>query len=1031
MAASSTDAKLAEVIERVFRMTLTAPGDDAASASARGDRPLYLESLAQELVMEGAEPPFAVSPDQLERALFARLSTPTDQLGSWSSDPEAAPVRWLMRSYARARSETRKTRSRDEAYAEALAAALATCRELCVSYVGLLLNPAMRGTFPQPPEAELRGALQLYDELVDVPEGAPPGFLEEFGARHGDDDPAALSATLEPLLAELANGVRKTSILGEYLKPLTLLCQLVASKPVAECVARHPRWCPATRNNGRAFEDESLLGPFFALGALPDPVDELAPAQPNVRETLFTNLDRRGAIESTYSTSRAAVGVARDGLYQCLYGMLRHGGESREGVVRWLACACDENAGRSKMQIQPLSCASHSGATNAAAVALRLATPFSDPSSGKFKKIDADYARSLKCRIDLGECTRLAADLEEARRDREDAGSAVNARAEPYGFICECFFLASRLNHLGFIKCAAEHTQLARELQERSSQMNDVEGMRESWAASVPGGPNAFQQAQFDRRVEEMKGELERCKQNYTMFDATLQDPKVLEEQMRFYRLTLKWLEWVACGGENGRAWHYREGDWGLSSDSILPETVPRSWALLPEYILDDVAEFLLYACRFVIRGSNPMFFENQGVAVMEDLLEVFILLLGSPTYVKNPYLRAKFVEIVRDWLPREPVKETGSYSSLADMFDQPLPRMYLVPAILRLYVDIEFTGAANQFYDKFNVRFQIGEICEYLWTEEEHRKTWARLAKKDAAFYMRFLNMLINDAIWLLDESMKKLPELREYYAEAASSFTGLSERERQERDSANRQNERALRSDLMLAKVHVGMMGYTSKDIASPFLVPEMVERVAAMLNYFLLYLAGPERKKLKFADRDKMKELNWDPPEMLGMIVDVYLHLFNADENGAFVAAVASDGRSYRDEVMVETANVLRQLGLRDDASIRAFEDLAERARMAHAAAEEEEAELGDFPDEFLDPILCTPMEDPVRLPSGEAMERSSIMRHLLTESRNPFNRQPLEEKDLVADDELRGRIEAWKAERRAARAAERKKSAAEGA
>ena len=29
-------------------------------------------------------------------------------------------------------------------------------------------------------------------------------------------------------------------------------------------------------------------------------------------------------------------------------------------------------------------------------------------------------------------------------------------------------------------------------------------------------------------------------------------------------------------------------------------------------------------------------------------------------------------------------------------------------------------------------------------------------------------------------------------------------------------------------------------------------MVERVAAMLNYFLLYLAGPERKQLKFADR-----------------------------------------------------------------------------------------------------------------------------------------------------------------------------------
>ena len=30
--------------------------------------------------------------------------------------------------------------------------------------------------------------------------------------------------------------------------------------------------------------------------------------------------------------------------------------------------------------------------------------------------------------------------------------------------------------------------------------------------------------------------------------------------------------------------------------------------------------------------------------------------------------------------------------------------------------------------------------------------------------------------------------------------------------------------------------------------------------------------------------MKALAWDPPEMLGMIVDVYLHLFAADAGGA---------------------------------------------------------------------------------------------------------------------------------------------------
>jgi ubiquitin conjugation factor E4 B len=332
--------------------------------------------------------------------------------------------------------------------------------------------------------------------------------------------------------------------------------------------------------------------------------------------------------------------------------------------------------------------------------------------------------------------------------------------------------------------------------------------------------------------------------------------------------------------------------------------------------------------------------------------------------------------------------------------------------------VDIEFTGAANQFYDKFNIRHQIGEMCEYLWRVETHRNAWSALAKNDGAFYVRFLNMLINDAIWLLDESMKKLPELREHAADVADTqaWHARPARERQEREAANRQNERALRSDLTLAKTHVGMMGYTSLDIASPFLVPEMVERVASMLNYFLLYLAGPERKQLKFADREKMKALAWDPPEMLGMIVDVYLHLFAADAEGAFVAAIAADGRAYRDEVFIETGAILRQLGSKSESQIASFEALAERARLTHAAAEEEEADLGDVPDHFLDPIMCTLMTDPVLLPSGDNMDRANITRHLLTDETNPFTRQPLKVQDLVPNEKLKAEIEAWIAERK---------------
>lgn len=64
---------------------------------------------------------------------------------------------------------------------------------------------------------------------------------------------------------------------------------------------------------------------------------------------------------------------------------------------------------------------------------------------------------------------------------------------------------------------------------------------------------------------------------------------------------------------------------------------------------------------------------------------------------------------------------------------------------------------------------------------------------------------------------------------------------------------------------------------------------------------------------------------------------------------------------------------------------------------AAALNEEKELGEIPDDFLDPIVFTLMEDPVILPtSGVSIDRSTIIAHLLNDKHDPFNR-----KDLTID------------------------------
>ena len=48
-------------------------------------------------------------------------------------------------------------------------------------------------------------------------------------------------------------------------------------------------------------------------------------------------------------------------------------------------------------------------------------------------------------------------------------------------------------------------------------------------------------------------------------------------------------------------------------------------------------------------------------------------------------------------------------------------------------------------------------------------------------------------------------------------------------------------------------------------------------------------------------------------------------------------------------------------------------------AALAGEEDEAILDEAPDEYLDPLTCDLMRNPVRLPSGQYMDLASIRQH----------------------------------------------------
>lgn len=75
-----------------------------------------------------------------------------------------------------------------------------------------------------------------------------------------------------------------------------------------------------------------------------------------------------------------------------------------------------------------------------------------------------------------------------------------------------------------------------------------------------------------------------------------------------------------------------------------------------------------------------------------------------------------------------------------------------------------------------------------------------------------------------------------------------------------------------------------------------------------------------------------------------------------------------------------------------------------------------DISDAPEEYLDPIAATLMENPVTLPtSNVVMDRSVIMRHLLSVPTDPFNRAKLTVEMLIPNEELRLKIASWKSEK----------------
>ncbi|SCU92656.1 LAMI_0E11452g1_1 [Lachancea mirantina] len=744
------------------------------------------------------------------------------------------------------------------------------------------------------------------------------------------------------------------------------------------------------------FEKTTLMGPIFTL----------SPLNPNVALRNYGDgLERTQAqLNVLHEALQAEHRVVLDRLFFIVDKIIRGSGESRSAMLSYFAQIINKNHLRRGDHANSNKLASNAFVTNIALLLIRFSQPFLDVSYKKIDKIDVNYFNNLNLLLDLSEETRMNSDFKEA-----DAFYDNNKKSEDNkpNFISDCFFLTLTYLHYGIGGTILYDEKISPQVKRMRQEVERIRGVAQTndmfarfTAMQLPSLEKTLQITQSLKQAlqgffchKAIQDEVFEFVSGASTFLMRVIDPS---HEFPFKPLSLPLIP-DQVGVEN------------VDNADYLREHAPIPFKYYPEFVIEGLINYLQFISKFV---SAPLYSSPR----LHSCVELSTTILRCPELVSNPHLKGKLVRFLSVGAMHMGENAPGFMMKIFE--NNELVRDNLLYALLDFYVIVEKTGSSSQFYDKFNSRYSISIILQEIYEIPEYRQQVLWQSEENADFFIRFVARMLNDLTFLLDEGLSNLAEVHNIQNELANRAKGLQsfrEEDDQELQSKLVSAERQARSSCGLAEKSVALFNIFTEDIPRAFTTKEIVDRLASMLDYNLASLVGPKCRELKVKDPQKY---SFDPKALLKSLTTVYINLSDQSE---FISAVARDGRSFQKELFDRAVYILgNKTGLVSDEFCCKLMQFARDAQDQKIAEEEEDMEMEDAPEEFLDPLMFHIMTDPVILPASRVtIDRSTIKAHLLSDSTDPFNRVPLRLEDVVPDDELKARIQEYKRQKMANR------------
>lgn len=920
--------------DKVLRGMFRITLDPSTASDGHGHRLHYVPSVLADLEDQGL-------PNRLNAAILDQAI-----LEVASELNKTTPLNYLLGCWKRVTGQLKH--SKNHKAEESKLEVLKEARRLCMSYcIFAITMPEMFGR-------ESTDTSPLLSHLLADPDddrGICHDFLTEAVSRFPDDD------TIEPALVkaveDLSRELAKKTMSDDYKSYVTALRHLVRYPPLVKAISQSSLFVPPA-TSASDLEATTLLGPFFAISPLQADITTQYFSSPKTRDRTF--------ITNSQKSLRMALTTHQHDLLDIVNHILKSDKTARDQVLDWFALCVNKNHKRRAMQVDKKLVSSDGFMINVTVCLDQLCEPFMDATFSKIDRIDFEYLRRQP-RIDIKDETKL--DIDQNASDNFYEGSAEGTN----NFISEVFFLTLAAHHYGTEATNQTLSQLEKDLKRMEKHIEEIELDRHKWINSPA------QLKMFDNAIKKYKDQIDKGISYKYAVQGVLLDETMQARSLQFMRYVIVWLLRLVSRSDFPKQ----------PIELPLGPDPSNFFEALPEYFLEDVVG----AYRFVMRNMPWTISSTQS----DELIILCITFLRNSEKIKNPYLKSGLVTILFAGTWPAPNRPKGVLGDL--LMGLPIATEHLLHSLMKFYIEVENTGAHTQFYDKFNIRFEIFQIIKCIWDNRIYRENLDRESKANVDFFIRFVNLLLNDVTFVLDESLTAFQQIHNLSQELQNP-QHIEQTIRQEKEEALSAAKGKAKSYMQLTNETVAMLKLFTEALADAFTMPEIVQRLADMLGYNLDAMVGPKSSELKV---ENPQEYEFQPKTLLSDILDVYLNLRNKEP---FILAVARDGRSYKPANYQKATTIFqtRAKGVKSPQELQIWTALGEKFKTAKEADDQAEEDLGEVPDEFLDPLVYTLMTDPVILPTSKTtIDRSTIRSHLLSDPNDPFNRSPLKIEDVI--------------------------------